>query len=316
MSSSYHPESDGQTERTNRVLTEMLRHYVNARQDNWDKLLPLVEFAHNNAYSSVTGSTPFFICYGKHPRTPMQEVIDLARKQWHEDPASCSKQFPTVNQYVADRQAVVRLAQAGMHAAQQRMRAYQDPKRRELLFNEGDQVSLKTSYLGISTLPSRKLFWKYMGPFTVSKRVNDVAYELELPKTWRAHNVFHVSLLKPFVSNGEAVDPVWFTLRGGQPLEFEVENIWDFEPKTRTQAGKARKIKDLSFYVKWRGIRQGVDAVQPYKNVKGTAEDALRKLAIRWKLPEDQFANPNNLLSDTWVEPPELSNPPSWVAAK
>ena len=61
VTSAYHPESDGQTERVNRVLCEMLRHYVNARHDNWDKLLPIVEFAHNNAYSSATGSTPFFV---------------------------------------------------------------------------------------------------------------------------------------------------------------------------------------------------------------------------------------------------------------
>ena len=80
------------------------------------------------------------------------------------------------------------------------------------------QVSLKTSHLGISTLPSRKLFWKHIGPIMVSKRVNNAAYELESPKSWRAHNVFHVSLLKPYVSNGEAavVDPVSFTLQGGK----------------------------------------------------------------------------------------------------
>ena len=60
-------------------MCEMLRHYVNAKHDNWDRLLPMVEFASNIAHSSVTGSIPFFICYGKHPRTLMQEVIDLAR---------------------------------------------------------------------------------------------------------------------------------------------------------------------------------------------------------------------------------------------
>ena len=140
VSSSYHPETDGQTERTNRVLCEMLRHYVNAKHDDWDILLPIVEFAYNNAYSTVTGSTPFFICYGKHPRTPMQEVIDLARQQWKDNPAECSKHFPSVDKYVADRQAIVRLAQASMHAAQQRMQAYTDLKRRDLVFKVGDQV--------------------------------------------------------------------------------------------------------------------------------------------------------------------------------
>ena len=310
VTSSYHPESDGQTERTNRVLCEMLRQYVNSRHDNWDQLLPLVEFAHNNAHSSVTGSTPFFICYGKHPRTPMQEVIDLARKQWQDDPAQCSAKFPSVDKFVADRQEIVRLAKAGMESARQRMIAQEDPKRKKLTFEVGDQVSLKTSHLGISTLPSKKLFWKYMGPFTVQKKVNDVAYMLELPKMWKAHNVFHVSLLKPFVSNGEVVDPISFTLRGGQPVELEVESIYDFGPKTKTKQGNARRVKDLHFLVKWRGVRQGIDAKQPYKNVKGTAENALRDLAIRWKLPETQFSKPSNLLLDTWYTPDERLPPP------
>ena len=315
LTSAYHPESDGQTERTNRVLCEMLRHYVNAKHDDWDKLLPVVEFAHNNAYSTATGSTPFFICYGKHPRTPMQEVIDLARKQWHDDPAACSAQFPSVDQYVADRQAIVKLAQAGMHAARRRMMSYMDSRRKALTFQVGDQVSLKTSHLGISTLPSRKLFWKYLGPFTVSKRVNDVAYELELPKAWRAHNVFHVSLLKPFVSNGEAVDPVSFTLQGDKPNEFEVERVYDFGPKSKDSKGRARKVKDLVFYVKWRGVREGIDAEQPYKNLKGTAEDALKQLAKHWGLPDNQFSRPNNLLADSWRVPDDRLPPPPLRAA-
>lgn len=294
VTSAYHPESDGQTERTNRVLCEMLRHYVNARHDNWDKLLPIVEFAHNNAYSTATGSTPFFICYGKHPRTPMQEVIDLARQQWKDNPAACSTHFRSVDQFVADRQNIVRHARASMESARQRMMAYENKKRKPLTFEVGDQVSLKTSHLGISTLPSKKLFCKYMGPFTVSKIINDNAYMLELPRTWRAHNVFNVSLLKPFISNGEAVDPMSFTIKGGKSQELEVEDIFDYEPKTRTQRGALRKVRDLTFHVKWRGVRKGIDAEQPYDNVRGTSEDALAGLARRHGLPADIFSKPGN----------------------
>ena len=310
VTSSYHPQSDGQTERTNRVLCEMLRQYVNARYDNWDELLPVVEFAHNNAYSTVTGSTPFYICNGYHPRTPMQEVIDLARKQWKDDWKKCSAKFPSVNAFVADRQKIVQLAQAGMESARQRMIAQENPKRKKLTFEKGDQVSLKTSHLGISTLPSKKLFWKYMGPFTVQKKVNEVAYMLELPKTWKAHNVFHVSLLKPFVSNGDDVEPMSFTLQGGKSAELELERIYDFGPKTKTAKGGDRKVKDLHFFVKWRGVKQGIDAKQPYKNLKGTAEDAMKDLALRWRLPEDQFSKPSNVLSDKWYTPDECLPPP------
>ena len=163
VTSSYHPESDGQTERTNRMLNEMLRHYVNAKHSKWDKLLPIVEFAHNNAYSTATGSTPFFICYGKHPRTPMQEVIDLAHQQWKATPAECSQNFPSVHKFVADRQQIVRLAREVMESARQRMVVQEASKQKPLTFEEGDLVLLMTTHLGISTLPSRKFFCKYIG---------------------------------------------------------------------------------------------------------------------------------------------------------
>ena len=86
------------------------RHYINAKHDHWDRLLPMVRFALNNAHFAMTGSTPFCVCFGKHPRTPMQEVVDLAREQWREDPAQRSAPFPTVHEYTVDKQEIVRLA--------------------------------------------------------------------------------------------------------------------------------------------------------------------------------------------------------------
>ena len=86
VSSAYHPETDGQTERVNRVLSEMLRHYTNARYDEWDLQLPLCEFAHNNAKSSTTGMSPFFVCFGKHPLTPISAVMEAANAAWQAEP--------------------------------------------------------------------------------------------------------------------------------------------------------------------------------------------------------------------------------------
>ena len=94
-----------------------------------------------------------------------------------------------------------------------------------------------------------------------------------------------------------------FTLQGGKPDEMEVEYIYDFGPKTKNRKGHARKIKDLNFWVKWRGLRKGIDAKQPYSSVHGTAMGALQDLAQCWSLPEQQFARPSNLLADTWVDP-------------
>ena len=299
-SSAYHPESDGQTERTNRVLGEMLRHYVGQQYDDWDKFLPMLEFAHNNAHSTATGSTPFFICYGKHPKTPMDLVVD--RDQGAET-QQLRDSFPTVADFLERRTTIVRQARMAMESARQRMMAQTDSKRRELMFKVGDQVSLKSSHLGISTLPSKKLFPKWMGPFTVQRVINDAAYMLELPKTWRAHNVFHVSLLKPYISNGEPVPPMPFNLIGGSENQFEVQRIIDFRPKSSKQNGAARKIKDLSVFVVWLGLPIGTDASQPWSNLKGTCDDALATLAKSWQLPSDTFLKGSHKLPNTWQQP-------------
>ena len=82
VSSAHHPETDNQTERVNRVLCEMLRHFTNSKHDDGDKQLPFCESAHNNADSTSTGMSPFFICYGKHPLTPMSVVMHAANAAW------------------------------------------------------------------------------------------------------------------------------------------------------------------------------------------------------------------------------------------
>jgi transposase InsO family protein len=78
FTSRYHPEGDGQTERTNQTLEQYLRIFCNYQQDNWDILLPLAEFAYNNAPSATTGTSPFFANKGYHPNITIHPERDLA----------------------------------------------------------------------------------------------------------------------------------------------------------------------------------------------------------------------------------------------
>ena len=71
MSTAFHPQTDGQTKRVNRILEDMLRHYVKPVQDDWDEFLVLVEFTYNNSWQESVGNTPFVLNYGQHPRTPI-----------------------------------------------------------------------------------------------------------------------------------------------------------------------------------------------------------------------------------------------------
>jgi hypothetical protein len=68
LSTAFHPETDGQTERTNATLEQYLRAYCNYQQDNWKTLLPIAEFCYNNTKSKTLGVTPFYANFGYHPR--------------------------------------------------------------------------------------------------------------------------------------------------------------------------------------------------------------------------------------------------------
>jgi len=83
FTSGYHPEGDGQTERTNQTLEQYLHVYCNYQQDNWSKLLPLVEFAYNNALSATTGVSPFFANKRYHPNIIVHPKCDIASFQAH-----------------------------------------------------------------------------------------------------------------------------------------------------------------------------------------------------------------------------------------
>ena len=75
MSSRFHLQMDGQTERANRSIEEMLRAYVDKRQNDWDERLGMVEFAYNNSAQNSSGFTPFYLCYGRHPVSPVNMLV-------------------------------------------------------------------------------------------------------------------------------------------------------------------------------------------------------------------------------------------------
>ena len=74
----YHPKGDGQTKCTNQTLEQYLRIYCNYQQDNWSELLPLAEFAYNNALSATTGVSPFFANKGYYPNITVHPECDIA----------------------------------------------------------------------------------------------------------------------------------------------------------------------------------------------------------------------------------------------
>ncbi|KAJ9512230.1 hypothetical protein QJQ45_012792 [Haematococcus lacustris] len=247
LSSAYHPETDGQTERVNRVIEEMLRHFIRPDQRDWAEYLPLVEFAINNAWQESVRSAPFYLNYGYHPR--LAELLDLPQK------------VPQAHEFVRSMKKAVEQARQCLARAQKRMKSYQDNKRREALYLPGDMVLLSTQNMrGKANQPGvRKLKPRYVGPFSVQYMVGKAAVKLWLPDEWsRLHNVFHVSLVKPYRTDASGAVP---GLAGPPPVQwldgepqYTVEKVVGhrLEPSKGKRKGKC-KTRRLEFLVKWQG---------------------------------------------------------------
>ncbi|KAJ9531406.1 hypothetical protein QJQ45_006884 [Haematococcus lacustris] len=273
MSSAYHPESDGQTERVNRVIEEMLRHYVNDAHTDWAEHLPWVEFAINNSWHESIRQTPFFLNYGQHPLTPA--TLDLPRK------------VPKASAFAENVEKEVHKARQCWREAQQRMKALVDGKRREVTYKPEQLVMLSTVNMRKrkDEVGVRKLKPRYVGPFVVLRMIGLVAVQIQLPHRWtRMHNVFHVSLVKPYLGtqapNMAAPPPVqWLD---GEPV-YEVEKLLQHKlVKVRGRGnGKGRKpgknVKQaLEFLVRWVGYSEEHDTWEPQKNLVN-CDEALQQ---------------------------------------
>lgn len=182
MSTAYHPQTDGQTERANRTVEEMLRHYCSDRENDWDKMFPAVEFAYNSSVNASTSKTPFMLNYGFEPSTPLTLLRDPRGDK--------------AGNFLQKLQTAMEDAKLKLKAAQERMRKYADMHKRDHDYQKGDKVLLSRENL--KSTAAKKLAERYIGPFTILEMVGRNAAKLELPKTMWIHPVFNVSLLKPY----------------------------------------------------------------------------------------------------------------------
>jgi hypothetical protein len=259
LSTAYHPQSDGQTERMNRILEDMLRHYVNPRGTDWDTFLPAVEFAVNSSWQESVRAAPFFLNLGRLPRGPMGPRVIQSGVPHARD----------LRMRLADAQ---KDAKTALQAAQSRQKAYADKHRKDLTFQVGDRVLLSTQNAKLSTVGSKKLLPRWIGPFTVLARVGEVAYKIWLPPNLKWHGVFHVSLLKPYLDNGTVQPPPLPEIIQGE-VEYEVESILAHR---LVGSGKRRKSQYL---VKWKGYGPEHNSWEPEAHLS-RCKDAIREYHV------------------------------------
>ncbi|GJS97622.1 putative reverse transcriptase domain-containing protein [Tanacetum coccineum] len=198
MSTAYHPQTDGQSERTIQTLEDMLRACVMDFGGSWDTHLPLIEFSYNNSYHTSIKCAPFEALYGRKCRSL---VI------WTEVGES-QLIGPEIVQETTKK--IVQIKER-LKTARSRQKSYADKRRKPLEFQVGDRVLLKVSpWKGVVRFGKKgKLAPRYVGPFEIVERVGPVAYRLKLPQELSCvHDTFHVSNLKKCLAEPDVQVPL------------------------------------------------------------------------------------------------------------
>lgn len=268
LSTAFHPQTDGQTERQNQNLEYYLRSYVNWEQDDWVRWLPLAQMVYNNSKHSALDTSPSQALLGLK--------LDL-RLSIQEQELEAQKDVDTrVGEMISMRDKL----QTRLERAKEAMKRSADKKRMNMEFKVHDWVMLRNKNLD-SKRPARKIDHRYIGPFQIAERVGQQAYKLILTPQYRLiHPTQHVSLLEPFKGephkNQERPGPV----QVGNAEEWLIESILD-----STKDGK-------HFYVKWLGYGESENTWEPLAHVEDTAalEEYLSKKAR--KTEEDHTHKP------------------------
>lgn len=203
LSTANHPQTDGMTERMNRVIEECLRTFVNHRQTNWDQFLPLCQFAINNSRQASTDESPFFLNSGQHPLTP-SSLVDARTNVDSTSPSG---------EWLKDREEALKTARDAMLAAQARQAFYSDRGRKVLELYVGDKVMVHRDFLVMPEARNRpcdKLRPRWYGPFTVTAQITTNAFKLDLPHQLKCHPVFNITALKKYHQSdfeGRYTDP-------------------------------------------------------------------------------------------------------------
>ncbi|KAF5230292.1 hypothetical protein FAUST_9880 [Fusarium austroamericanum] len=251
LSTAFHPQTDGQTERMNQVLEHYLRCFIGENQANWPALLRTAQFACNNAVSNTTGISPFNALLGYEPDFHFR----------HEGMAP-GGEVPEVTLRIEKIRMLRERAMIQWREATESQAKHFNAKHQEKTFQAGDLIALSTKNIKLKG-EKKKLAPRFLGPFRILERVGKQAYRLALPDKYQLlHNVFHVSLLEP-----------WRKRQGDQGNTLPMPDLEEEEGEWEIESVTARKKiqGDIYFLVKWKGWPHEYDQWVPSEDMGNAA---------------------------------------------
>ena len=235
LSTAYHPQTDGETERVNQEIETYLQIFCGDHPSTWTDSISHAEFAHNHWPHSVTGKSPFYLMMGYEPLALPSVLPDFS--------------IPAVELRLKTLLAAREEALAAHELTQQTMAARS--QRHFTLFKKGDKVWIEARNLKWQIV-NPKFAPKQEGPFTIMKALSPITYELRLPKSWKIHPVFHASLLSPYNENdthGSNFPQPPPDLIAGKK-EYEIERILHHQGNPSNR----------SFLIRWKGFSAEEDS--------------------------------------------------------
>ena len=226
MSTAFHPQTDGVSERAIQTVSQILRSVIRPDQSDWVERLPLVEFAMNSSASATTGFAPFELNYGYMPRM-IQTFAPVAVMPGVRDFAERA-----VDNLCMAHDSIIASRVVQTHYANQRRR--DELPTYEASFAAGKRVYLSTENLSLPKGRARKLTPRFIGPYTIVRSHPETShYTLQLPdelRRRRIHPTFHISRLRPWEPNDDDLfpsrqAPVFYDLGLDAEEEYEVDEI-------------------------------------------------------------------------------------------
>ena len=266
ISSAYHPQTDGQTERMNITLEHIIRAYCYERHDLWAEYLDAAEFAMNLHKSASTQFSPFQVVYGFNPETFASLAADTPRGDTYD--------------LLAERENIAKQVEINLREAKIFQKHYADKRVQDGELELGDRVAIDT--VGLTLRGQRSKAWKqrYMGPYAIVEKVNPLVYKLALPSALKAvHPTFHISKLRLWRDDkvypdrvvAEAAAAVAADVAKGS---FQVESISAVRIGRRPSPDVPACYKygdALLFLVHWTGYTQQEDSWEPLRLMQSLA---------------------------------------------